>query len=149
MTLLAAPLSRKPSVFDGKPKRKRAPELPDVVTSSEAIVFRIPTPPSVNNLYANVRGRGRIKSERYRVWRNAAAWAMRLDGNKPRSWETISGPVSVEIICGGRADVDNRSKAALDLLVEMKVIGDDRQVAELRVKRGENPREATVTVRPL
>lgn len=149
MTLLSAPLSRRPGVFDGKPKRQRTPELPDVVTPSEAIVFRIPTPPSVNNLYANVRGRGRIKSERYRVWRNAAAWAMRLDGNKPRSWETISGPVSVEIICGGRADVDNRSKAALDLLVEMKVIGDDRQVAELRVKRGENPREATVTVRPL
>lgn len=112
------------------------------------LVFRIPSAPSTNGLYANVAGKGRVKSQRYRVWANAAGWAMKLDGDKPRTWNTITGPVSVEIISGGRKDVDN-NKAVLDLLTDMAVIGDDSQVIDLRIRKAALSRETVVTVKDL
>ncbi len=33
----------------------------------------LPYPPVLNNLYANVPGKGRVKSERYRAWANGLA----------------------------------------------------------------------------
>lgn len=110
------------------------------------LTFTIPSPPSVNNLFANVPGKGRVRSERYRIWANAAGWAMKA--YRPGGWETLSGQVSVEIINGNsRQDIDNCAKGVLDLLTEMQVIGDDKQVVDLRIMRGGRPKEAVVIVR--
>lgn len=114
------------------------------------LTFVIPSPPSVNGLFANVPGRGRVRSKGYRIWRNAAGWALKTEGTQARSWETIAGPVEVRIVNGSqRLDGDNSAKAILDLLVDMRVIGDDRQVVDLRITRGAKSREATVTVREI
>lgn len=117
----------------------------------ESISFTIPAPPSVNNLFANVPGKGRVRSQRYRTWANAAGWSMRrTDHGTINFWQVALGPVCVSIINGNvRGDIDNGAKAVLDLLVDMGVIGDDKQVAELRITRGGKAREATVTVTPL
>ncbi len=114
------------------------------------LTFTIPSPPSVNGLYANVPGKGRVRSERYRIWANAAGWAMRAGEGRARSWDTIKGPIAIEIINGNcRQDLDNSIKAPLDLLTDMAVIVDDDQVVDLRIMRGGKPREAIVTVRAL
>lgn len=118
--------------------------------AGRSIAFEIPLPPTVNNLYANVPGKGRVKSETYRIWKNAAAWDMRLSGGtRTRTWHPIMGRVAVTLIVGRycRGDIDNRAKGALDLLVDMAVIGDDSQVERLTISRGGcEPKRAIVTV---
>lgn len=114
------------------------------------LTFIIPAAPSVNGLYYNAPGKGRRRTKAYGTWRNAAGWAMKSGGGQARTWDTICGPVAVEIINGSPCgDIDNRCKAVLDLLVEMRVLVDDSQVSDLRVMRGGKPHEAVVTVRSI
>lgn len=112
--------------------------------------FVLPAPPSVNNLFANVKGKGRVKTRNYRIWRELAQWAIALDGVSARPIETMEGPVEVEIVLGRlRGDVDNRQKAILDILKKTHVLLDDKQVAKLSVLRTNgDPKEITVTVKP-
>lgn len=112
------------------------------------IVFRIPTPPSTNNLFANVAGRGRVRSAAYGTWANAAGWAMKASA---QSWPMLSDPVDIEINLGAiRGDIDNRAKGCLDLMVAMNVIKDDSLVHRLVITKGAgDPKVAIVTVRPL
>ena len=82
----------------------------------------LPMPPSVNSLYRNVPGRGRVPSGLYQRWRKAADDAMW--GQKK---QRIEGPVIIVITLQpkGRYDVDNKIKAVLDLLVRYGIIEDD------------------------
>jgi len=89
------------------------------------ITLPIPKPISVNNIFVN-RGRSRVKSERYRVWRNAAEWTVKAAG----PITSIAGPVDVtlyitEVGVSPRMDIDNTAKAYIDLLVRLGVIKDD------------------------
>jgi hypothetical protein len=80
-------------------------------------------PPSTNNLFVNVRGRGRVKSERYRTWLSAAGWDMKRYHNQ--KW---TEPVYLTIRLGklrANADVSNRIKAIEDLLVLHQIIPGD------------------------
>ena len=80
-------------------------------------------PPSTNSLYANVAGRGRVKSQRYRTWLQAVGWDMNRYHN--HKW---TEPVYITIAIGklrGNADVSNRVKAVEDLLVTYGVIPGD------------------------
>lgn len=90
------------------------------------ITLAIPAPPSTNNLFINVRGRGRAKTSRYLTWLRAAG--NELLAQRPGH---ISGPVSVRIKVRRRRknqDIDNTIKAPLDLLVAHGVIDDDKCV---------------------
>lgn len=84
----------------------------------------LPWPPSLNNMFLNVRGKGRVRSENYRKWADEAGWL--LKSQKPRKFHE---PVRVRVELNppnARAfDLDNRNKALLDLLVEHGVIIDD------------------------
>lgn len=115
-----------------------------------AQTFIIPEPPSANNLFRNVPGKGRVKTERYNIWMQAAAWDVLLENNKPRKVETLTGPVEISIEMGKcRGDIDNRNKAVLDLMVKCGVIADDKQVQLLVIARDSNVKRRTiVTVRP-
>lgn len=114
------------------------------------ITFTVPTPPSVNNLFVNVPGKGRVRSQRYQAWAHAAGWAMRIAGWNPPLTLGFRGPVSVTILNGNaRQDIDNCAKGILDLLTEMQVIEDDKQVVGLHITRGGKPKEAIVTVREI
>jgi len=90
---------------------------------TEAIITLQHIPPSTNGLFANVPGKGRVRSERYRSWSNAAGWDLkRYKG--PR----FTGPVFLTITIGRlplNADVSNRTKAIEDLLVEHGIIAGD------------------------
>ena len=43
---------------------------------SDDLVLHLPFPPSLNNLFINVRGKGRAPSARYAAWRRRATQAM-------------------------------------------------------------------------
>jgi Holliday junction resolvase RusA-like endonuclease len=105
----------------------------------------LPVPPSVNNSYRNVEGKGRAKTKRYRDWRKNAVLAIYA---QVRADRRVGGPIRVEIdlprTC--RLDIDNAIKPLLDALVDSRRIDDDRHVAELAVMRRRVEAEARVVV---
>jgi crossover junction endodeoxyribonuclease RusA len=107
----------------------------------------LPKPPSVNNLYINVQGRGRVKSPKYRAWIEQA-WRVLMVAQPAR----LEGPVSIECQFEdkGSGDIDNFSKAVLDLLVLYQVIEDDRRSIVRRLNLSWSPDIAgcRVTITP-
>lgn len=102
---------------------------------SAPVQVSIPCPPSVNSMYRNVTGKGRVKTVRYLTWARAA-------GNEvmAQTRQHIPGPVMIDITCQRKRtneDVDNKIKAVLDLLVNMAVIDDDKNVHEVRCRWGD------------
>lgn len=109
------------------------------------LTITLPCPPSTNNLFTNARGRGRVKTQRYLTWCRAA-------GNEvlAQRRHRVAGPVLVDITCKRQnttSDIDNRIKACLDLLVEMNLIDDDKNVQEVRARWGDVA-GAVVTIVP-
>ena len=110
--------------------------------------LQIPWPPSTNSLWRARAGRN-ILSQHYRDWRKTAG--LEVMAQRPKKH---SGPVSIAIELSApnkRAfDIDNRSKALLDLLVMCHVIeaDDSSVVRELHVRCGEGFTGARVFVRP-
>ena len=88
--------------------------------------LRLPRPISVNSLYANVPGKGRVKAQRYRTWQRNAMNEIMMQGPRPN----FTGPVRVTLFIGEagvseKFDGDNAVKAYLDTLVKMGIIPDD------------------------
>lgn len=98
------------------------------------ITIHIPVPPSTNNLFANVAKRGRVRSERYNAWLRVAGTELNLQRPQP-----IAGLVSVDLMMkrpNASSDIDNRIKAALDLLVLHRLIEDDKNIVDVRARWG-------------
>lgn len=97
--------------------------------------FRLPFPPSVNQMYLNNkgRGRGRIPSPEYTAWKDQAAWELKAQKIAP-----FDGRVEVHIDLdeSRRGDADNRIKAVLDLLVRHKILRGDSKRFVRRVSAG-------------
>lgn len=89
-----------------------------------AVSFTCPVPPSVNELFRNVPGKGRVKTRLYDNWRAHALTTIRL-----QHVPAVAGPVlmiiGVERV-SSRADIDNRVKGLVDAIVEAGIIADDR-----------------------
>ena len=94
--------------------------------------FTIPLPPSVNSLYRNVPGKGRVKTQRYHTWLNAAGWAI-----KEAKPEAVRGDYIMTLICQRpdrrRRDLGNTLKAIEDILVEHGIITDDSLAADIHL----------------
>ena len=100
------------------------------------IELRLPIPPSVNAMYRNVRGRGRVKTGHYRAWlADADKWLL----TQRRGLGRVSGPCTVEIFVPAsmRGDCSNRIKAAEDFLVSREITGDDRHNWKVSIERDE------------
>jgi len=92
-------------------------------------------PPSTNSLFANVAGRGRVRSKRYREWASAAGWDYNGKGS-------ITGPFEVAIILSRKkaranSDLDNYAKAVIDMLVTHKIVEDDHLLQRLTLEYGD------------
>lgn len=86
------------------------------------ITLTLPKPLSVNNLFFNVPGKGRVPSFNYKRWKKEAAQEI-LMVQRPGH---ISGPVEIHIqVREGRADLDGQVKCCLDALVDNGVIDGD------------------------
>ena len=88
------------------------------------ITITLPFPVSVNGMYANHYGKGRIKTGRYKSWQNEANGEL-LQQKPP----AMVGPVSIDIRIKAPdarvRDGDNLVKCVFDLLKLRKVIPDD------------------------
>jgi hypothetical protein len=87
-------------------------------------VFELSLAPSVNRLYANVRGKGRVKTKHYRQWIKTALGELVCQRAKP-----AQTPVSISILLPNMmiGDADGRIKAVADLAVRAGIIPDDRR----------------------
>lgn len=107
----------------------------------------VPMPPSANNVFLNVAGRGRVRSKAYRAWAEEAGWMV-----KSRMNGMVTDPISVRIeLCpkNRRAyDIDNRIKPSLDLLVACGVIPDDsnKYIRQVMVREVPTGPECTITL---
>jgi len=79
--------------------------------------------PSVNNMYANVPGKGRRKTGAYKVWQDSVQLYLAL------TLRAVSGPVRIHYMFNlaptFRGDLSNRIKALEDALVNAGVIDGD------------------------
>lgn len=91
----------------------------------DAVRISLPWPPSVNGMYLNVKGRGRMKTPAYSKWIVEAGWTIRAQ--RPRKF-TVPVNITIELCPPSRRafDLDNKNKALLDLLVKHDVIPDDK-----------------------
>lgn len=94
--------------------------------------FFLSLPPSTNNLFINIKGRGRIKSSEYRSWLTEMGWQLRI-----QRAQKMQGNLLVYIALKRpkkRRDLDNTLKPILDLLVTHEVIRDDSDIVRISVK---------------
>lgn len=98
------------------------------------MTLRLPIPPSVNSLYANIPGVGRITSKRYKAWQKEAGWQILIQ--RPNK---VWGPYKLVITVPQkmRGDIDGRLKGIIDLLVTHRVTQDDKLLASVSIKRGD------------
>ena len=119
---------RASSVLPGRKHARLKPEeRPQHVQRpiAPAVELRFPLPPSTNSLFANVVGRGRVKTPKYRAWRQQAVLAICTATPRPGR---IAGPCDVVIhLPPFRGDIDNRIKPCLDAAVEAGVLAGDGQ----------------------
>lgn len=95
--------------------------------AADRLFFLLPIPPSVNNLYANVKGIGRVPTKGHAAWKtraDCALWEQKVSGR-------FDGPCRVVVtITGGKGfpmsrDIDNTLKAVLDFVVAKKIVRAD------------------------
>lgn len=118
---------------------------------AEPFHIDLPLPPSVNALYRNVPGRGRVKTGVYKTWRAAAvgyAWRQEPVGGFPRFERDFE--IVILVPANMQGDVDNRAKASLDVLKDWLIIPDDRHAVAVTIRRclGIAPGECRVAVKP-
>lgn len=105
-------------------------------------MIALPLPPSTNNMFINAKnGNGRFLSPVYKAWRKCAAKHLTL-----QSWDMPTPPygVTIRVNVNHQSDIDNRTKAVLDLLVEHKVLTGDQWVNALHVYRDRTIEGCTV-----
>lgn len=113
------------------------------VTGRQWIVFTVPRPISTNALYLNAR-RGRVKSESYKGWIEAAGWEiMRQLGPKIPH---CPGSFLMDISLPPGIDIDN-IKSLPDICKTMGIIVDDRHMVDLHVRQCAEG-ECTIRIRP-
>ena len=102
----------------------KAPSLRRVAEHGECASIKIPVPISVNAMYRNVAGVGRVKTKELKNWKLEAEWELARQ-NPPRFIGQVDISISLRYPPKGRADCSNYIKAVEDLLVTCGVIEDD------------------------
>lgn len=93
----------------------------------------LPRPPSVNNLFRNVPGKGRVKTSDYRSWLQQAGWLIKAQ--RPGK---VEGEYKLLVLIGPtKADIGNLEKALSDLLQAHGVIENDRLSQGILLERSD------------
>ena len=107
--------------------------------------MNLPPPPSVNHAFANAK-KGRIKTDAYKSWRDAAAWSIIAQvGSKDRIAGSFA--LSINLPWNLKGDIDNRIKGIVDALVSSGRVDDDRFMDELHVCRASPTNLAVIVVK--
>jgi crossover junction endodeoxyribonuclease RusA len=112
------------------------------------IKLNLEYPPSVNQLWRAVPGRGVIKSKVYRIWLEKNLWIIRgQTSNK------ILGKFTIEFEATRpdkrRRDIDNLIKPLMDVIVQAGLVEDDSLCEMLSIKWTENGTGISATILPL
>jgi len=111
----------------------------------QALRVTLPLPPTANNGYIQIPGRGRVASQRLRQWKKDAGWTLQ---SQPR--KTFVGPFRIAIYIPekARGDVDGYTKFCVDLIVAHKITPDDRFAKSVFAERCEDvsPGECLIVV---
>jgi len=93
----------------------------------------LPIPPSVNALWFNAPGRGRVRTDEYRAWLKEAGWLL-----KEQRVVRIPGTVGLQLLVGipkrRRRDLDNTLKPLGDLLQSNGIVRNDNDIVEVFAK---------------
>lgn len=95
------------------------------------VSFTMPTPPSTNHLFRNVKGVGRVKASHYEEFIRLGVAAIRRQNIQPVAGRVVM-VIGVERM-SDRADIDNRLKAMLDAIVAAGTIADDNLITALAI----------------
>lgn len=110
-----------------------------------AVTLTLPFPPSTNNLFVNVRGKGRVKSARYAQWCTEAGWEAR----RQRAGK-VEGPYALYITAcrpdARRRDLGNLEKPISDALKTAGIIEDDSLCQKLQMNWGSAGKTVFVSV---
>lgn len=127
--------------------------MPDTMTAVEALSFDLPMPPSVNSMFKNVPGKGRVRTKEYKAWSHEAGWMLVAQRNQHHRHQCITGPIEIDVSAYRAAnknrDLDNILKAICDLLTNTKTIADDSQIIAINARWVNSGVPCTVTVRPV
>ncbi len=111
------------------------------------MILKIPFPPSTNNLYLNMRGRGRVQTPAYRAWIIEAGAELKRQVKPPCFADDDRVVIKIDLDDTRRGDADNRNKAILDALVSAGVIPGDSKKHVKRVSIGwERVKECRVEI---
>lgn len=84
----------------------------------------LPYPPTVNQLYLNAAGKGRVKTPKYREWITKASACVGVQAPvRTTGWVTLD--IQVIKPDGRKRDIMNLEKAVSDLLCVHKILEDD------------------------
>ena len=93
--------------------------------------FQFEFPPSTNNLWMPVKGKGLVKTKEYRAWQDANAWIIR----QQIGMEKIEGQFEIHLVFERpdrrKRDLDNLIKSSLDCIVNARVVHDDHLCQKL------------------
>lgn len=96
----------------------------------------IPPPPSVNAMFSNVAGKGRVRSAKYRQWATTAGWMLQSQRAKwPSIAPQMAYSVCIRLPISYRSDIDNAAKGPIDLLVSLGIVPDDKNMVTLIVTK--------------
>jgi len=102
------------------------------------ICLGLPMPPSVNELYANVPGKGRVRTKKYRAWQKDADGYYLAQKQRQKA---VDGNFTAHIVLNKEkraGDVDNRGKAVLDALHKrFGITADDKWCDRVTIEWGE------------
>jgi Holliday junction resolvase RusA-like endonuclease len=112
---------------------------------TDHVVLVFDAPPGVNNLFANVAGKGRVKTRAYRDWLETASWQVELQrpGHVSGSYRVNIGVRQATL----RNDLDGLLKPILDLLVSCGVTDDDRHLRRIEMEWRDEGQGVVVEVR--
>ena len=100
------------------------------------MLLTLPFPPSVNGMFLNMRGRGRVKAPAYRAWISQAGADILRQVCTPCFADHHRVSITIDLDDKRNGDADNRAKAVLDLLVTHRVIPGDSKRHVKRVSVG-------------
>lgn len=103
----------------------------------------LPLPPSVNSIWSHGSG-GVFRSRLYKKWRETAGWTLQAARQKRGE-----GPYKMTLFLPAdmAGDIDNRIKVASDLLVEHRLIDDDRHAQTVLIMRDSGAASSPATRR--
>lgn len=110
-------------------------------------IITVPTPPSVNQLYAtDWKTKRRFESKTYTEWKQQAALAFML-GKQTTGHH--KGKVIVTYILSRPnklSDIGNREKALSDFIVSCGIISDDRKIEKITIGWSESVTGAKIII---